>query len=98
MESIWVVVVSCGFLKESEVIDIEVPQRSLYVMQDEVRYKWKHAIPPRKKDVIDGIIQHRDRRWSITYRKVKMNKVKPLNPDGKVAGMMRDIYKVDTNI
>ncbi|TDH26380.1 alpha-ketoglutarate-dependent dioxygenase AlkB [Segetibacter sp. 3557_3] len=85
------------FLKGTEVVDIEVPRRSLYVMQDEVRYKWKHAIPPRKKDVIDGNVQHRDRRWSITYRKVKMNKVKPLNPEGKVAGMLKDIYDIDVS-
>ena len=82
------------FIKGADVVDIEVPRRSLYVMQDEVRYKWKHAIPPRKKDIIDGTVQHRERRWSITYRKVKMNKVKLINPDGKVAGMLRDIYDV----
>ncbi len=80
------------FIRGANVVDVEVPRRSLYVMQDEVRYKWKHAIPPRKKDVIDGIVQHRERRWSITYRKVKMNLVKPINPDGKVAGMLRGIY------
>jgi alkylated DNA repair protein alkB family protein 8 len=80
------------FLKGTEVVDIEVPRRSLYVMQDEVRYKWKHAIPPRKKDMIEGNVQHRERRWSITYRKVKMNKVKSINPEGKVAGMLKDIY------
>jgi alkylated DNA repair protein alkB family protein 8 len=80
------------FLKGTEVVDIEVPRRSLYVMQDEVRYKWKHAIPPRKKDMIEGKLQHRERRWSITYRKVKINKVKSINPEGKVAGMLKDIY------
>jgi alkylated DNA repair dioxygenase AlkB len=83
------------FIKGSDVVNVAVPRRSLYVMQDEVRYKWKHAIPPRKKDVIDGIAQHRERRWSITYRKVKMNKVKPINPEGKVAEMLRDIYSVN---
>ena len=83
------------FLKGAYVVDIEVPRRSLYVMQDEVLYKWKHAIPPRKKDIIDGNVQHRERRWSITYRKVKMSKVKPINPEGKVAGMLRDIYGVN---
>jgi alkylated DNA repair protein alkB family protein 8 len=80
------------FLKGTEVVDIEVPRRSLYVMQDEVRYKWKHAIPPRKKDMIEGNVQHRERRWSITYRKVKISKVKSINPEGKVAGMLKDIY------
>jgi alkylated DNA repair protein alkB family protein 8 len=80
------------FIKGSGVVDIEVPRRSLYVMQDEVRYKWKHAIPPRKKDIINGTVQHRERRWSITYRKVKPNRVKPLNPEGKVAEMLKSYY------
>ena len=82
------------FIKGKDVVDIEVPRRSLYVMQDEVRYKWKHGIPPRKKDIIEGTVQHRERRWSITYRKVKMNKVKPINPDGKVAEMLKGIFDV----
>ena len=80
------------FIKGADVVDIEVPRRSLYVMQDEVRYKWKHAIPPRKKDIIDGNIQHRERRWSITYRKVKINKVKPINPIGRVAEMLKVFF------
>ena len=84
------------FIKGADVVDIEVPRRSLYVMQDEVRYKWKHAIPPRKKDIIDGYIQHRAKRWSITYRKVKMNKVQTINPNGKVADMLKDIFHINT--
>lgn len=84
------------FIKGTDVVDIEVPRRSLYVMQDEVRYKWKHAIPPRKKDIIDGNIQHRERRWSITYRKVKINKVKPINPIGRVAEMLKVFFDVNS--
>lgn len=84
------------FLKMNggDVIDIEVPRLSLYVIQDEARYKWKHAIPPRKKDSIDGNIQHRERRLSITYRKVKPDKVKPLDPDGKVAEMLQKSFNI----
>ena len=78
-----------------DVVDVEIPRRSLYVMQDEARYKWKHAIPPRKKDNIDGNLQHRERRVSITYRKVKPNKVKQINPDGKVAGMLRELFHIN---
>lgn len=78
-----------------ETVDVEIPRRSVYVMQDEARYKWKHAIPPRKKDVVDGTVQHRERRLSITYRKVVMKKVKLLNPQGKVAHMLRSQFKVD---
>jgi alkylated DNA repair protein alkB family protein 8 len=77
------------------VVDVEIPRRSLYVMQDEARYKWQHAIPPRKKDNVDGILQHRDRRLSITYRKVKPEKVKPIIQNGKVANMLRELF--DTN-
>ena len=84
------------FIKGSakEVVDVEIPQRSLYVMQDEARYKWKHAIPPRKKDVVEGNIQHRERRVSITYRKVIAKKVKPINPIGKVARMLHEQFNI----
>lgn len=72
-----------------EVIDVEIPRGSLYVMQDEARYKYNHSIPPRKKDNIGGNLQHRERRLSITYRKVMPKKVKSINPEGKVAEMLR---------
>lgn len=78
--------------KNLEVIDVEIPRRSLYVMQDEARLKWKHAIPPRKKDVVDGQIHHRERRVSITYRKVKPEKVKPMDPEGKVAQLLKEQF------
>lgn len=86
------------FIKVSggDVVDVEIPRRSLYIMQDEARYKWKHAIPPRKKDNIDGNLQHRDRRVSITYRKVIAKKVKPINPDGKVAEMLRKQFNINS--
>ncbi|MCC9168798.1 alpha-ketoglutarate-dependent dioxygenase AlkB [Pontibacter harenae] len=80
-------------IKGGDVVDVEVPTRSAYVMQDEARYKWNHSIPSRKKDIVDGIVKHRERRLSITYRKVIMKKVKPMNPDGKVANMLRDQFK-----
>lgn len=75
-----------------EVIDVEIPRRSLYIMQDDARNKWNHGIPPRKKDNINGNLYHRERRVSITYRKVKPAKVKPLNPEGKVAVMLREHF------
>jgi alkylated DNA repair dioxygenase AlkB len=78
-----------------EVIDVEVPRRSLYVMQDDARKKWKHGIPPRKKDVVDGNIQHRERRVSITYRKVKPKRVKLINPEGKVAKLLQEKFNID---
>jgi alkylated DNA repair protein alkB family protein 8 len=75
-----------------DVVDVEVPRRYVYVMQDDARYKWYHSIPPRKKDIVDGTVKHRERRLSITYRKVIMKKVKAINPDGKVAKMLQEQF------
>ncbi|QXV66829.1 alpha-ketoglutarate-dependent dioxygenase AlkB [Mucilaginibacter sp. 21P] len=77
-----------------EVFDIEIPRRSIYVMQDDARKKWKHAIPPRKKDKIDGEVHHRDRRVSITYRKVKPKQVHPIDPNGKVARLLQEKFSI----
>jgi len=77
-----------------EVIDVEIPRRSLYVMQDDARKKWKHGIPPRKKDVVAGHVQLRERRVSITYRKVKPKLVKPINPEGKVAKLLQERFNI----
>ena len=83
-------------IKGGDVVDIEIPRRSLYVMQDEARYKWNHAIPPRKKDIINGNKQHREKRLSITYRKVMPKKVKLINPEGKVAQMLREHFNINS--
>ena len=80
--------------KNLETIDIEIPRRSLYIMQDEARNKWTHGIPPRKKDNINGTISIRDRRVAITYRKVKPLKVHMINPDGKVARILLDKFNL----
>jgi hypothetical protein len=63
-------------------------------MQDDARKKWKHAIPPRKKDNIDGTLKHRERRVSITYRKVKPKKVHPIDPEGKVAMLLQNTFNI----
>ena len=81
-----------------EVVDMEAPRRSVYVMQDDARYRWNHSIPARKKDVVDGAVKHRERRLSITYRKVIMKKVIPINPDGKVAGMLQKHFNINSAI
>lgn len=80
-----------------DVVDVEMPRRAVYVMQDEARYKWHHSMPPRKKDVVDGAVKHRERRLSITYRKVIMKKVKPINPDGKVAKMLQAHFNINSS-
>lgn len=83
------------FIKSDEKIEVEIPRRSMYVMQDEARTKYKHAIPPRKKDKVDGDVKHRERRVSITYRRVKPGRVKPINPEGKAAEMLRKHYHIE---
>ncbi|MBL4675368.1 MAG: alpha-ketoglutarate-dependent dioxygenase AlkB [Mucilaginibacter sp.] len=77
-----------------EVFDIEIPRRSLYVMQDDARKKWKHAIPPRKKDKLDGEVHQRERRVSITYRKVKPKQIHPIDPNGKVAHLLQERFNI----
>lgn len=77
-----------------DIIDVEIPRRSLYVMQDDARKKWSHGIPPRKKDKINGEFQHRERRVSITYRKVKPKRVTEMNPEGKVAKMLQEVFNI----
>lgn len=48
-----------------------------------------------KKKIINGNLQHRDRRLPITYRKVRPEKVKTLNPNGKVAEMLRELLNIN---
>lgn len=77
-------------------LDVEIPRRSIYVMQDDARKKWNHAIPPRKKDIIDGAVHHRDRRVSITYRKTNPKKVKAINSEGRVANMLKELFNISS--
>lgn len=44
--------------------------RGLIVMQGESRYQWQHGIAARKSDLVDGRRQKRNRRLSLTLRKV----------------------------
>lgn len=53
-----------------ESVPILIQPRSLLVMQQDARYIWKHAIPPRKADQVDGQIVERGRRISLTFRSV----------------------------
>jgi alkylated DNA repair protein alkB family protein 8 len=82
-------------IKGGDVVDVLIPRRSAYVMQDEARYKWNHSLPPRKKDTVEGMVRHRERRLSITYRKVIPKKVNPINPEGKVAKMLGEQFNIN---
>jgi alkylated DNA repair dioxygenase AlkB len=43
---------------------------SLLVLAGDARYKWRHAIPGRKSDKVDGQVSLRGRRVSLTFRTV----------------------------
>ena len=44
--------------------------KSLLIIQGEARHRWKHGIAPRKMDIHDGERIKRERRVSLTFRKV----------------------------
>ena len=48
--------------------EIYVKANSLYIMSGEARYVWKHSMPNRKSDMVDGKRIERGRRVSITFR------------------------------
>lgn len=59
---------------------VYIPENSLYVMRDEVRYSWEHGIKSRRFDKVQGGAAEREggcqrrerkRRVSITFRKYK---------------------------
>ncbi len=51
-------------------IGIFIEPRTLLIMKKESRYSWYHGIPPRKTDNFNGQTYKRQRRVSITFRKV----------------------------
>ncbi len=53
-----------------EKVPIILRKRSLVILRGDSRYTWKHAIPARKSDKIDGKIVKRQRRISLTFRRV----------------------------
>lgn len=50
--------------------EIYLENRSLILLQDDARYKWKHSIPARKSDKIFGKSVSRSRRISLTFRNI----------------------------
>lgn len=51
-------------------IPVYLAARSLLVMQGAARFEWKHAIPARQADMVQGRKIERGRRVSITFRTV----------------------------
>lgn len=54
-------------------VDLNLPSRSLLILQGPARHLWSHAIPARKSDVVDGRRNPRGRRVSLTFRTMQMN-------------------------
>jgi hypothetical protein len=52
-------------------VNIVLKRRSLLILCKEARWDVPHMISPRLNDTIDGVLQARERKVSITYRKVK---------------------------
>jgi alkylated DNA repair dioxygenase AlkB len=52
---------------------VHLSKRSLIVLSDAARYEWRHSIPARKSDIINGVRFPRGRRLSITFRIVLLN-------------------------
>ncbi|MCZ7484591.1 alpha-ketoglutarate-dependent dioxygenase AlkB [Rhizobium rhizogenes] len=48
--------------------------RSGVLLRDAGRYGWTHEIPARKSDIVNGVRTARDRRISLTFRKVIASK------------------------
>lgn len=49
---------------------IYLEPRSLLILAGESRYNWRHAIPGRVSDTLDGVAIPRERRVSLTFRTV----------------------------
>lgn len=56
------------FTKDKEKYDLFVKRNSLYIMTGDSRFKWKHEMPSRKSDALNGLKLKRGRRISITFR------------------------------
>lgn len=56
--------------KNGQIVPILLEPRSLFVMRGAARYEWTHGIAKRKQDRYDGQTLARERRLSITFRRV----------------------------
>jgi len=59
-------------LKSDRKLFLWLPPRSLLVMAGPSRFAFKHAIPLRKTDSVDGAIVKRERRVSLTFRSIRL--------------------------
>ncbi|KAJ3324976.1 Alkylated DNA repair protein alkB 8 [Boothiomyces sp. JEL0866] len=56
---------------EEKVTSVVLERGSLVVMDGKARYEYQHAIKPRNVDIIDGLVQERTERWSLTFRTIR---------------------------
>jgi alkylated DNA repair dioxygenase AlkB len=56
----------------SDKVGLLIEPQSLIVMKKESRYNWYHGIPARKSDKFNNTVLKRNRRVSITFRKIVM--------------------------
>jgi alkylated DNA repair dioxygenase AlkB len=57
-----------------QTLEILLEPAGLLIFKGEARYKWKHSIPARKTDLYEGLVYHRRRRVSLTFRNVISSK------------------------
>ncbi|MBI5705659.1 MAG: alpha-ketoglutarate-dependent dioxygenase AlkB [Armatimonadetes bacterium] len=62
-----------GDRKTRDVLEVDLPPRSLLLLSGLGRYEWTHSILARKTDTIDGDSRERARRVSLTFRTVIPN-------------------------
>lgn len=75
-------------------IPVWLAPRSIIVLKDEARYGWLHGIAPRKSDQWEGQTYDRQRRVSLTFRKVILDK--PIFKGFKITGIDSNQYPVFT--
>lgn len=63
--------VTMQFTKDEHKEELYLAPRSIITLSDEARHQWTHAIPARKSDTVNGIKNQRERRVSVTFRKVR---------------------------
>lgn len=55
---------------DNQALPLLLEPKSVLVLRGPARYQWTHGIPRRKRDVINNITIKRERRLSVTFRKV----------------------------
>lgn len=57
-------------------VEVLLESNSLIILKGDARYQWTHGIPSRKTDLFNGERLTRQRRISLTFRKVKIERKK----------------------